>query len=181
MEPNLRRAGVLWMVVVLGGCGQWLTEPTPGCSHLDDPSIVFDGVSTGTVTRLKEGETRSFATTIAPFALRYSFQSCPVAPDLAYLKWAADNGRSSNVRTSAKLASCEACTVLYEERPGSLSSRTTLIGAAQLHSATQRVVFEVTGVAPGRASFEIHGYAASDAQLVDRVASGVLLFEVVAR
>lgn len=186
MGIRLRRAGAVALAVVLGGCGQWITQTDPthpsGCSSLDDPKIVLDGISYGSTT-LAVGETRSFGTDIAPFTPRYSSQSCAAVLSLGSLKWTGDSLRASDARTRARLVSCGDCTVLYEDRPETSAGGTAVVltSAVQLNAATQRIVFSVTGVAPGLATFEIYGYAPSDTQRLNYVAHTAVQFRVVAQ
>lgn len=155
--PRLRRFIALTLATAATGCGELPLG--------DNCDAFVDGVAFANrpaeYIPLAPGETRSYSVIVGPASFHYpTCEGSP--PPFGHLQWATVAiGRGAQIR--ARLASCEACTLLYEDEVTPAAGFTGRAGAATLQAPSQRVVFEVTGVSAGVVTFEVSACAASDA------------------
>jgi hypothetical protein len=140
-------------LLALGGCvPEPYVQPPTGSAGLDlnyigfpcDPGGArFD--ETGTYDRplpLALGRPQVVTATLEGPA-----RTCPGGGTFVRLRWHANFASPGRI-LRARLIGCEACTVVYDEKP-SAYGHPELKGEAVLHFPRQRLAFEVTGTAAG--------------------------------
>ena len=134
-------------VTGMGEGATWNVTGT-GC-YLE--GIQFDGApSPGEYLPLTVGRAAIVSTTLSQ-----PRGDCATSNRFVRLEWIADIGQTQPF-VQVRLASCEACTLLFEGyRDATPGRQDGVKGAAQLHATAQRVSFEVVGVQPGRGTLHV--------------------------